>query len=192
MSGAKKLKYMPLTLGSLGIPGIPNKSLYFNVVIFRFNCVTMRIAEMPRLFGNGNVDCTRQQKGRRNARRPFFNSRAGGSDLATPNHLIAVQSAATRLVSRDNFRDAVFLCSTPRATPRASSGCAAARASAAAVLSPPSSAASTFFTKVRMRDRRLPLIKARASLRRMRLRACGELAMCVLRSAAGRRAQPLR
>lgn len=31
-------------------------------------------------------------------------------------------SAVTRLVSRENLRAAVFLCSTPLATPRASSG----------------------------------------------------------------------
>lgn len=66
------------------------------------------------------------------------------------------------------------------AHPRASSGWAALSASAATALSPPARAASTFLTKVRMRERRLPLISARRSLRRMRLRACGVLAMSVL------------
>jgi tRNA A37 N6-isopentenylltransferase MiaA len=39
---------------------------------------------------------------------------------------------------------------------------------------------STFFTKVRIRLTRLPLISARRSLRRMRFFACGVFAMLVL------------
>src|SRR5687768_7444047 len=45
-------------------------------------------------------------------------------------------------------------------------------------------AASTFFTKPRMRLLRAPLISARLSLRRMRFLACGVLAMSVLCRAA--------
>src|SRR6187455_1349060 len=92
------------------------------------------------------------------------------------------QSPATRLLSRLVLRATVFLWSTPRATPRAISGCAALSASAAAVLSPPAIALSTFFTKERMRLMRAPLISARFSLRRMRFLACGVLAMSVLTS----------
>mgnify|MGYP007022536709 CR=1 FL=1 len=57
---------------------------------------------------------------------------------------------------------------------------AARNAAVAASLSPPAMAASTFFTKVRMRPMRLPLISARRSLRRMRFLACGVFAICVL------------
>src|SRR3546814_6204529 len=69
-------------------------------------------------------------------------------------------SADNRLVSRENLREAVFLWSTPRATPRCNSGCTCASAVAAASLSPASSAASTFLTKVRMRPTRLVLIRS--------------------------------
>src|SRR5690606_28435933 len=91
-------------------------------------------------------------------------------------------SDATRFERRLILRATVFLWSTPRATPRASSGWAALSASAAADLSPPAIAVSTFFTKLRMRLMRAPLISARFSLRRMRFLACGVLAMSVLTS----------
>src|SRR5205085_4388584 len=60
-------------------------------------------------------------------------------------------SAATRLASRENFRDAVFLWITPRATPRNSSGCAFLSASAASAFLPVASADSTALMVVRMR-----------------------------------------
>ena len=45
--------------------------------------------------------------------------------LARENQRHANQSEATRFDRRDILRATVFLWSTPRATPRASSGCAA-------------------------------------------------------------------
>src|SRR3569623_1309749 len=60
-------------------------------------------------------------------------------------------SAATLLTSRENFREAVFLCKTPRATPRAISGCTRFKASAASVFLPDAIADSTCFAKVRIR-----------------------------------------
>ena len=52
--------------------------------------------------------------------------RTGGPEFFSKAGLRPVkdQRAATRLVRRLILRAAVFLCITPRATPRASSGCA--------------------------------------------------------------------
>src|SRR6478735_12377688 len=135
-----------------------------------------RIAGILRVSAKANLTLRRRKKGRRKIRRPRSNfvpwlTRAGAN-----------QSAATRLLSRLILRATVFLWTTPRATPRASSGWAALSASAAAVLSPPAIAVSTFFTNERMRLMRAPLISARFSLRRMRFLACGVLAMSVLTS----------
>ncbi len=85
--------------------------------------------------------------------------------------------AFTLLVRRENLRATVFLWSTPLATPRAISGCAAFSAVAAASLSPAATAVSTFFTSVRMRETRFLFTRVRAVLRRMRFFACGVLAI---------------
>ena len=85
-------------------------------------------------------------------------------------------SAERRLVRRENFRLAVFLCSTPLATPRISSGWTSAIAAVAAALSPASSAFSTFLTKVPMRPLRFPFTRVRAALLRIRFFPCGVFA----------------
>ena len=76
--------------------------------------------------------------------------------------------AFTRADSREIFRDTVFLCKTPRETPRCISGCAWRRASRALSKSPAAIAVSTFFTNVRIRPIRAPLIIARLALRMIR------------------------
>ena len=73
--------------------------------------------------------------------------------------------AFTRADKREILRDTVFLCKTPRETPRCISGCARRRASRALAASPAAIAISTFFTNVRMRRIRAPLIIARFALR---------------------------
>jgi hypothetical protein len=50
MSVAKKLKYIPLTGGTLRIPCLCNKVLYFNDIFSYFAANRMRIAGIPRLF----------------------------------------------------------------------------------------------------------------------------------------------
>ena len=60
-------------------------------------------------------------------------------------------SDATRLDSREIFREAVFLWITPRATPRAISGWTFFSASAASAFLPSAIADSTALMKVRMR-----------------------------------------
>src|SRR5690606_33291419 len=72
---------------------------------------------------------------------------------------------------RESLRAAVLLWNRPLLTPRCSSGCAVWKAACAADLSPPAIAISTFLRKVRMRERRMPLISARRALRRIRFSA---------------------
>src|SRR5919198_5095191 len=72
----------------------------------------------------------------------------------------------TRWASRETFRDAVFLCSTPLVAARINSGCAALSAASAAALSPEASASSTLRTKVRTRERRILLTAARRAILR--------------------------
>ena len=84
----------------------------------------------------------------------------------------AQPSDLMRCASRETLRDAVFVCTTPLFTPRMHLGLAQRRSAAARrVLSPPAIAVSTFFTKVRMREMRAPLISVRRSARRMRFSA---------------------
>jgi hypothetical protein len=89
-------------------------------------------------------------------------------------------SDATRLDKRENFRAAVFLWITPRATPRAISGCTAFSALAASAFFPDAIADSTALMKVGMRMIRLWLISVRFAFRRMRLLACGVFAIVFL------------
>jgi hypothetical protein len=86
-------------------------------------------------------------------------------------------SALMRAESREIFRDAVFLCTTPFFAPRMISGCAAMSAAWAAVLSPPAIDSSTFFIEVRIRLRRSRLISVRRSDWRTRFFADGEFAI---------------
>jgi len=81
------------------------------------------------------------------------------------------------LDSRENFLAAVFLWITPRATPRAISGCIALSASAASFFLPAATADSTALMKVRMRLIREWLMVDRVALRRIRFLACGVFAM---------------
>jgi hypothetical protein len=82
-----------------------------------------------------------------------------------------------RAASRDNFRETVFLWSTPLVIARCSSGCASRNADCAAVLSPVAIAVSTFLTKVRTRLVRARLIAVRLAVCRMRFSADLWLAM---------------
>ena len=90
--------------------------------------------------------------------------------VSRANSLYVVQAASafTRALSREILRDAVFLWSTPRVTPRCNSGWAARKAARAESTSPEAIAISTFFTKVRIRLMRAPLITARLALRIIR------------------------
>ena len=72
---------------------------------------------------------------------------------------------------RDSLRATVFRCSTPRVTPRCSSGCACLKAPSAFVLSPSAIALSTALTKVRIRLTRARLMTVRRWLRRIRVLA---------------------
>src|SRR6185503_8149018 len=108
--------------------------------------------------------------------RPPVSRRPVGSSVAT----LFQPSDATRFESRENFREAVFLWITPRATPRAISGWTCFNASAASVFLPDSIADSTALMKVRMRLTREWLMVARVALRRMRFLACGVFAIVVL------------
>ena len=85
--------------------------------------------------------------------------------------------ALTRAFMRETVREAIFLLKTPRETPRINSDCATLRAALAAAWSPEATTASTFFKKVRTRERRAALIRARVMLVRTRFFAWGELAM---------------
>lgn len=76
--------------------------------------------------------------------------------------------ALTRLESRDILREAVFFATTPRVTPRISSGCAWRSAKAAASLLPDAIASSTFRRKVRIRERRALFTAVRRSVWRAR------------------------
>jgi hypothetical protein len=86
-------------------------------------------------------------------------------------------NALIRAESRESLRETVLLCVTPLLAARCISGCAARNASPAARLSPLAIAASTFLTKVRMRDLRAWLRSVRRSVCRWRLRAEAVLAM---------------
>jgi hypothetical protein len=81
------------------------------------------------------------------------------------------QSALIRVASRDNFRETVFLWSTPLVIARCISGCASRRADSAVALSPVAIAVSTFFTKVRTRLTRPRLMAVRLAVCRMRFSA---------------------
>jgi hypothetical protein len=89
-------------------------------------------------------------------------------------------SEEIRLDSRETFRAAVFLWITPRATPRAISGCTFFIPSAASALLPEAIADSTALMKLLMRLIREWLIAARFALRRIRFLACGVFAMTFL------------
>jgi hypothetical protein len=84
---------------------------------------------------------------------------------------ISGQSALIRVASRDNFRETVFLWSTPLVIARCSSGCANRRADCAVALSPVAIAVSTFLTKVRTRLARARLMAVRLAVCRMRFSA---------------------
>jgi hypothetical protein len=86
-------------------------------------------------------------------------------------------SDATRFDSRENFRAAVFLWMTPRATPRAISGWTRFKASAASFFFPAAIADSTVRMKLRTRLIREWLMVSRLALRRIRFLACGVFAM---------------
>ena len=86
-------------------------------------------------------------------------------------------NAFIRADNRESLRDIVLLCATPLPAARCISGCAARNASPAACLSPPAMAASTFLTKVLMRDFRAWLRSVRRFVCRMRLRAEAVLAI---------------
>ena len=80
----------------------------------------MRIVETPRVSGLGIVKCRAKQKGRTRFGPTLVNVSSkfeAPIDASTPD-----QSAATRFERRDILRATVFLCITPRATPRAISG----------------------------------------------------------------------
>jgi hypothetical protein len=89
-------------------------------------------------------------------------------------------SDATRLDSLEIFREAVFLWITPRATPRAISGCTFFNASAASAFLPDAIADSTCLMKLRIRLIREWLMSERFALRRMRFLACGVFAISFL------------
>ena len=78
------------------------------------------------------------------------------------------QIALIRRDNREILRDAAFLFTTPRVTPRINSGCADLRAAFAASISPVSIAISTLLMNVRMRLRRLILVAVLLSSRRTR------------------------
>ena len=90
--------------------------------------------------------------------------------------------ALMRADRRDSLRATVFAWVTPLPAARCISGCAARSASVAPALSPPASAASTFLTKVRMRDLRAAFCTVRRLVCRMRLRADAVLAIGPVRS----------
>jgi hypothetical protein len=87
------------------------------------------------------------------------------------------QIALIRRDRREILRDAAFLFTTPRVTPRINSGCADLSAAFAASLSPVSIAVSTLLIKVRMRLRRLMLVAVLRSSRRTRFFADDVLAI---------------
>ena len=76
----------------------------------------------------------------------------------------AAVSALMRVDSRESFLAMVFLCTTPLPAARCISGCAACSATTASCLLPPAIAASTFLTKVRMRDFRAWLSTVRLTV----------------------------
>ena len=77
-------------------------------------------------------------------------------------------SALMRRDSLEIFREAMFFLTTPRVTPRISSGWAFLRASPAPLRSPAAIAASTFLTKVRTRALRAPFTRILRESRRAR------------------------
>jgi len=92
----------------------------------------------------------------------------GGGDSPLKDRSAYAVRALTRADRREILRDTVFLCKTPRETPRCISGCAWRSASRALSTSPAAIAVSTFFTNVRIRPIRAPLIIARLALRIIR------------------------
>src|SRR5690349_23839502 len=95
-----------------------------------------------------------------------------------------------RLVRRDTFREAVFLCTMPFWAARIISGSAARSAATASVWLPAAMASSTLRTKVRIRLRRDLLIAVRFAILRVIFLADTVLAMANPRLLKVRRDKP--
>ena len=100
-------------------------------------------------------------------------------------------SLAMRCASRDTFRLALFLCTTPRCAARMMTGSAALNAAKAALRSPLLIASSTLRTEFRSTERRALLISVRRAITRVALRA--DLVLAInLSFAAGASSGPYR
>src|SRR5262249_22533042 len=111
--------------------------------------------------------------------------------LAMDEGCIYLPSFAMRCASRDTFRLALFLCTTPLCAARMMTGSAALNAAKAALRSPLLIASSTLRTEFRSTERRALLISVRRAITRVALRA--DLVLAInLSFAAGASSGPYR